>query len=438
MHHPLEQRIVDIIKAHAGELVATSGRMVVALSGGADSVALLALLSSLGYKCVALHCNFHLRGAESDRDESHARCIAESLNADFEVLHCDVAQWQKQHGGSVEMACRDLRYQWFFRRIIDLDCRAIAVAHNLTDNIETFFINLLRASSLAGLTGMDVWNPSTRVLRPLLTTSRAELEEYLEFRNLEFIVDSTNLENNFLRNRIRNIIIPALSECTPIAVNAMSSTISHLSHNFRYYLKMAEISLRRAETRDGGVDLVELYEREGDDAAQVLYTRLFKMGFNYSQTEDIIAARNRSGAHFASRECELIIDRGVLREPVVCDVIGGVSLEADVVPVSEVDFSKCPGEAYFSPCLAEDVDRIVIRAWRHGDRMKPWGVSGTKKLSDIFNDSKIAVDRKSAIPIVALDGDILWIPGIRTSRLYPLVKSDSQALRLRIKSRSPI
>ena len=177
--------------------------VLVALSGGADSVALLRILLDLGCQCHAAHCNFNLRGIESKRDEQFVRDLCEKLHVRLEVKSFDVPTYQQEHGGSVEMACRDLRYAWFEEERLAHGCPFIAVAHQADDQIETFYLNLMRGTGLRGLTGMKRLNGN--VWRPLLGVSRNDLLDYLASIGQDFVTDSTNAQNDFRRNRLRNI-----------------------------------------------------------------------------------------------------------------------------------------------------------------------------------------------------------------------------------------
>ncbi|MDE5886672.1 MAG: tRNA lysidine(34) synthetase TilS [Muribaculaceae bacterium] len=202
-------------------------RLIVAVSGGADSTALLSLLKNAGVETVAAHCNFHLRGEESNRDQSHIEEICRRLNVPLEIIHFDVKEYIRLHPGiSTEMACRELRYDWFGSIIQKYDADRVAVAHNADDNIETLFLNLLRGSGTSGLRGMLPDNGN--VWRPLLNISRTEIEKYLQEVDLDYITDSTNLENDYRRNFLRNEVIPLLKSRWEGFDKALSKSIAFL------------------------------------------------------------------------------------------------------------------------------------------------------------------------------------------------------------------
>lgn len=183
-------------------------RVVVGLSGGPDSVALLAALTRLGYRCVAAHCHYGLRGAESDRDRNHALGIARSLGAEWRETAFDTRAYCRLHSLGLEEGCRELRYGWFHTLARELDAQAIAVAHHRADRIETMLINLLRGTGLSGLRGIRPRNGM--VVRPLLGATRRQIDAFLLAEGLEGVTDSSNLADDFLRNRLRHNVVPAL------------------------------------------------------------------------------------------------------------------------------------------------------------------------------------------------------------------------------------
>ena len=194
---------------------APGARVLVALSGGADSVALLLVLRSLGYDCVAVHCNFHLRGEESMRDEKFVRGLCADLGLQLKVKDFNVKERMKADGVSVEMACRDLRYEWFEHERQSEQCCNIAVAHHSDDNVETLLLNMLRGTGIAGMAGIKPMNGY--IIRPLLCVSRQEIEEFLKEVGQDYVIDSTNAVADVKRNRLRNIVLPVIMGQFPSA-----------------------------------------------------------------------------------------------------------------------------------------------------------------------------------------------------------------------------
>lgn len=387
-------------------------KVAVALSGGADSVALLSALHSLGYECHALHCNFHLRGAESYRDQRHAEAVARQLGSPFHLKDVDIAQWQALHGGSLEMACRESRYQWFEEMRQSIGAQAVAVAHNASDSIETFFLNLMRGSSSVGLKGI----PPVRdnIIRPLLGVTRKEIELYLADKGLTAIIDSSNLENNFQRNRLRNIVIPVIENEFPGASKQIAHSMQLLGHDAEFITYAAAELIKPFINADRSINLRALAFHS--QAFMLLFHHLKPLGFNASQVQQILSSAYSSGTLFVSPTTTLVIDRGnlLINAPTALDAI-----KFEILPISEFHPSRDANHAYFSPEVLEG-EPLETRPWNEGDRIAPFGMKGTKLVSDLFNDAKISVTRKKSIPILVKNGQVLWVAGIRNSRHFPV------------------
>lgn len=201
-------------------------RLIIGVSGGADSCALLKIAHNIGIDVLAVHCNFHLRGDESMRDQHHVEKLCTNLNIPLKIVDFDVESYSSQPGVSVEMACRDLRYSYFRELLAETDYDRIAVAHNADDNIETLMLNLFRGSGVKGLKGMVI--DTGEIIRPLLRFSRKEIEAYLKETDIDYITDSSNLSSDYRRNYIRNELLPAIESRWPGVRSALSTTIENL------------------------------------------------------------------------------------------------------------------------------------------------------------------------------------------------------------------
>jgi len=195
------------------DLFSKQDKILVALSGGADSVALTRILITLGYHCEAAHCNFELRGEESDRDEDFVRNFCRSLNIKCHSIHFETRRYADQQSISIEMAARELRYNWFSKICEESDCQVVAVAHHKDDSVETMLLNLIRGTGINGLLGIRPKNGN--VVRPLLCASRQEVVAYLHRMNQTYVTDSTNLEDEYTRNKIRLNLLPLMEEINP-------------------------------------------------------------------------------------------------------------------------------------------------------------------------------------------------------------------------------
>ena len=281
--------------------------VLVALSGGPDSVALAHILVRLGYPVTALHCNFHLRGDESGRDEAFARTFAsQTLGIPFYKIDFDTVAYAARHHLSIEMAARSLRYAWFEEMRRTLDAHAIAVAHHRDDSVETLVMNLLRGSGLRGLTGIRPRNGY--VVRPLLDISRAEIMDWIEREGLRYVTDSTNLTDAYTRNFIRHQVIPLLEEINPAARVTLARSAAHLAAAEPLYESVIDEARRTVMTSPREVSVSKLYDFPSPET--VLYELLRPFGFTRTVAAEVFRSLDKiSGKQFYSPTYRLVKDR---------------------------------------------------------------------------------------------------------------------------------
>ena len=402
-------------------------------------MALLLTLLELGIDCRAAHCNFHLRGAESMRDECFVRDLCQRLDVPLTVKDFDVAAHQQSHGGSTEMACRELRYTWFEQERQQQECALIAVAHHADDQVETFFLNLLRGTGVRGLSGMTKLNGN--IWRPLLNVSRSDIIDYLKSIGQDYVNDSTNAQNDFRRNRLRNIVLPLLETQFPQAHERILDTMGNLALDHEVFNSLVSEVL----PDERHIDITSLCARQ--QAPTLLYHRIRHLGFNRDQcVQAITAARQgHSGRQFQVDGYVLYVNRQTLDiEP--AETTPDVEIPVDLTNdfESPVHISVSHNNAPFSPMMCDgkhtvafnkqilDCQRIVLRHWRRGDRMKPFGLKGSKLVSDLFADFKLSNTAKRELWLLEADGDILWVLGLRASALYPVPKESQDYLLLRM------
>lgn len=426
------------------------GPVIVALSGGADSVALLAALAELGYPLVAAHCNFHLRGAESDRDMAHCVAVTDQLEINLRIRHFDVLARMKATGESMEMACRALRYGWFHDLLDNLRARVIAVAHHRQDSVETFMLNLLRTTGLRGLGGIPI--QSGYVIRPMLECSRQQAEEYLQAKGIGWVVDHTNLENDFRRNRIRNVILPLIEQHFEQAQDAILATATHLRSDMELLDDLVAQKLVHYSQPgpEFSLDLQALTANE-PQAQALLYRMLEPQGFNASQVADIIRSADASGLVFVSRTgTKAYIDRGALTlntsKPAVGEpeaypvdlrrhILQPLSIDVSLHDIADFHPTRNPDILYLDATILDAPLTLRLRHWHQGDRIRPYGLKGTRLLSDIFTDAKIPLPQKDKVWVLeALPAEgepqILWVVGLRPSAWYPITPSTRRYLQL--------
>ncbi len=423
--------------------------VVVALSGGADSVALLSALIELGFDCIAAHCNFHLRGEESMRDMRHCESLCDLLGVDLYVKDFNVPERMKATGESVEMACRELRYRWF-ADLLDRDfSQAVAVGHHREDQAETLMLNLLRGTGIAGLTGMKPRNGN--VVRPFLEVSRKQIEDYLTAKGLTYVTDSSNASDAHRRNRLRNTLFPLMEELFPGATDGLLRTISNLVPVRGFYDEAIAAACAPFRSGEDGI-VIELAALSAQRHAGImLFEMLRQSGFNATQTQDMLRSAHGSGLRFEAADGSgnfAELDRGrltlnrpasTMHEPDAYDI----DLDRDIlrpvnIAVSRHDVSEFrPGgrgamEVCIDASALDGSPRWQLRHSRRGDRMAPYGMNGTKLVSDIFSDAKYSAAQKRAAWILTRDDEIMWIPGLRTSAHFTIGPSTREFIKLRI------
>ncbi len=394
--------------------------LLVAVSGGADSVALLVassrLAPRLGLRIEAVNCNFHLRAEESDRDSAFTAHLCQSLEVKLHSLDYDVDAYLRQHPGmSLEMACRELRYADFFRIMKEEGFNRVAVAHNSDDDIETMMLNMLRGSGTRGLKGMD--RDNGRVIRPLLTINRKEIEEYLSSLGIEYITDSSNLTSAYRRNFIRREVIPLLESRWPAARKSLHRTVSILKEESSIIEAFYHGQLEKLCPEK---DTMLIYS-EGVTLGTVLRF-LEPFGGNAEIAEEIMAALIKDFERRTwrlSERYEAILERDRL---VILD-----SEEKEAGPefiwsckemtpelMAEVKTNRDHNIAY----LPSDETAYILRAPKTGDRMSPLGMRGSRLLSDIISDARLDRHQKAQIRVLERksDGEIIWVSGLKRSR----------------------
>lgn len=411
------------------QLIAADSKILVALSGGSDSVALLRVLLQLGFLCEAAHCNFHLRGEESDRDELFVRRMCEELGVKLHVTHFETEHYAQEKGVSIEMAARELRYAWFEEVRCSTQSDVIAVAHHLDDSVETFLLNLSRGTGINGLKGIPVRNGY--IVRPFLNVSRDEITDYLEFLHQNYVTDSTNLENVYTRNKIRLDIIPLFRQINPSFCESVSETANRLSEVAMVYQQAMKDALRRVCISNQIVD-INLLKKEISPSC-VLHEWLFPLGFNASQIQDIVRSLgSESGRLFYAKEWQLLRDREqlILRKSDEKKSLPKLVVER-VLRTPEFQISRDSKKA----CL--DAEKIhfplELRKWESGDTFMPYGMKGTKKVRDYLRDKKRSLYEKEEQLVVVSGGKIVWLVNERVDQRFSVTSETCEVLQLHIK-----
>ena len=441
----LEKRVQAYIQSQ--QLLTDTDGILVALSGGADSVALLRILLRLGYRCQAVHCNFHLRGQESERDEQFVVNLCHTMRVPCEVIHFDTQRYAEEHHISIEMAARELRYREFERIRQMHNLQAIAVAHHKDDAVETLLLNLIRGAGINGLTGMRSRNGY--VVRPLLCVARDEIISYLSCIDQGYVTDSTNLTDEYARNKVRLNIIPMMQQINAAAKDNILHAAEHLSQAATIYNKVVVEESGRLMEKRGDVTLVSIDALlETDEPRAYLFEMLHPYGFNSAQIADVFRSlSSESGRMVHTAKYTILRDRThlVVRERQVAaesdDVeyilpLQGTLLLPDgtrlmtslIKPDSSWQVPRCSDELYID--MSRLSSPLIIRHPREADRFRPFGMRGSKLLSDFFTDIKLPRTEKSNQWLLCHNNDIVWVIGHRSSELYRLHGGEKEVLKI--------
>ena len=398
----------------------THKKLILALSGGIDSMVLADMLLKAKADFVIAHCNFHLRGEESDGDEQFVREYAEKNGLTCYVKQFDTLQYAEDHKLSIEMAARELRYAWFEELRQQLNYDYIAVAHHADDQLETFFINLLRGAGIRGLKGMQKVNG--HVIRPLLDSSREDIRQYAVEHHLEWREDHTNAETQFLRNKIRHELLPVIDGISKEGRASILKSISHLASENELYRELVKEKLPTSNFQLPTSNF------------QLLFEWLRDYGFNESQVHSIHEAmRGQPGTSFFSPTHRVTVERDALELTPIC--------HQDNTPprLSYHQFEKEDGFVIDpSPRMALlDYDRLTlplqVRRWQAGDRFHPLGMNGSKLLSDFFVDQKMTTRQKEECHVLTTaDGTIVWVVGHRIDDRFKVTDNTKTVLKVQM------
>ena len=425
---------VSLFIARHQLLVAERG-VLVALSGGADSVALLRLLLALNYRCEAAHCNFQLRGEESERDELFVRRLCSDLQVPLHTIRFDTMQRVKESHLSVEMAARQLPYDWFEQLISERHLQAVAVAHHQDDSIETMLINLIRGTGIDGLLGIQPRHG--HVVRPLLALSRQDLLAYLERLRQPYVTDSTNLHDTYVRNKIRLHLLPLMEQINPSVRESLTRTMSHLQQASQLYHQAVDEALAPlTHSADGTLQISIAKLMQSASPQALLHELLMPQGFNRAQEEAIYRTLNGpSGRTFCSATHQLIKDRERLYI---------LPIAPKVAPTLQIEYVKINNQFTLPrtsevACIdaAKVTEPLTLRLAAEGDWFIPLGMKGRKKLSDYLTDCKVPLHLKRQQYVVCCGQKIVWVVGRRLDNRFRLDSTTTEAIILRCTTYTP-
>ncbi|MBO4730246.1 MAG: tRNA lysidine(34) synthetase TilS, partial [Bacteroidaceae bacterium] len=394
----------------------------------------------LGYRCEAAHCNFHLRGEESDRDEEFVIEMCRKLGVTLHKRDFDTTAYAAERKESIEMAARDLRYEFFRQLLNDKHYAAVAVAHHRDDNAETILLNIIRGTGLQGLTGMPYSNEG--IVRPLLDVSRQDIIDYLRDLGQDYVTDSTNLTPDVKRNAVRLKLMPLLRELNPSITDTLLQNATN-AREAQQYIASRAYRVNKVEQSDGSVAI-----RKGDiDGQALLFEILHPLGFTPAQINDVWnSLDDQPGAIFRSATHELLRDREdlIVRELEIRKeeleinfhagddaALWGQTIHTSIVGAGDMDkISKDPCVA----CL--DADKVgtslCLRPAKQGDRFVPFGSKGSKLVSRYMIDHKFTAFQKERQLVLTNGTDIVWLVGQRPDDRYRVVKETKNFLQIEV------
>lgn len=423
---------------------------LIALSGGADSVCLLLVLRELGYNVEAIHCNFKLRGEESERDENFCRELCRKNDIPFHIVRFDTLFYAETHKVSIEMAARELRYDYFERLRKDINAVDVCVAHHKDDSVETLLLNLVRGTGIHGLQGIKPVNG--KIVRPLLCISREEIIEWLMQKGQDYVTDSSNLKNDVMRNKVRLDVIPLLKTINPSACENIHKTALRMVEAGKVFDNAIEKQRNSVVEEIGKLLKIHTNALLSQPSPEyLLYAILSPCGFSPSQIEDIFHADlSKSGLRWTSDTHVLVSDRDslLLKQKDDYSFTGMRLPETGIYVFSEDGISESKIKLYetiidagFSisketDCVCLDAEKVSfplhLRRVELGDRFVPFGMKGSKLVSDYLTDKKKNYfEKEHQLVLTDAKERILWLVGERPDGRYCIKSSTIKSLIVR-------
>lgn len=409
-------------------LLRKGATVIAGISGGPDSVCLALILAKLGYDVIAVHCNFHLRGEESMRDERFVENLCKERKIKLQKVDFDTIGYAKEKKISIEMAARELRYERFRHFKDTLKAEAIAVGHHRDDNTETFFLNAIRGTGIKGLCAIQPRNED--IVRPLLCLSRDEVIRFLAEEKQGFVTDRTNLEDEYSRNKIRLNVMPVLTKINEGAASNLETTIENLNEVAKIYQKAIKDSIDSCCTtsEDGEIRINKEKLNAQPSPISVLHEVLSPLGFNREQQKGILHSYDSTGKIFQANGRRALVDR---EEIIIEGENSNVEIIQTIMPAKDIEIKKDNSHAYI------DYDKIKstlsIRKAEEGDTFAPFGMKGRRKLvSDFLTDQKLTRFEKEKQLLVCDGEEIVWVVGRRSSELYRIDDNTTSVVVLSI------
>ena len=425
------------------QLFEKNDKLLLAISGGADSVALAYLLKQLEYNFTLAHCNFGLRNKESEKDEVFVKELAKKLGVKCFTKSFETQKFAIKNKISIQMTARDLRYEWFEILRKEKGCDFVLTAHHRDDNMETFFINLLRGTGIKGMLGID--RIKEKIIRPLLFANKDEIYYFLKKNKIKFREDSSNKDTKYLRNKIRLQLLPLLKEINPSFNETLTKEKNYLSSvSAIYFTEIEKQKKKILKQKENYFTISKVELKKLNPLETYLYE--FLKPFGFSNIEDIACTISKqSGKQFFSSTHRITIDR---KELIIQAIRQNEKVEILIEKVDNECFYPLHLEFSISDNLEIKKDKgiamldfnklkfpLVLRKWGKGDFFTPFGMKGKKKLSDFFIDNKISIPEKEQIWILCSANEIVWIVGYRISEKFKITEPSKKAYIVQLKKK---
>ena len=416
------------------------GHFVLAVSGGADSVVLAHLLKGAGINFEIAHCNFKLRGAESDRDENFVQALAVSLDVPFHVKHFDTNAFALEHKISIQEAARDLRYAWFatFNTIV-------VTAHHANDNIETVFMHFCRGTGIAGLTGIEPYKANERLLRPLLIFHKQEILDYANEAGIAFVEDSSNSSDKYTRNFFRHQVLPSVREVYPQSEQNILLTIKHLREVSEVYKEAMQKIVSKLQFINGNeIHIPVLMWQKAKPLDTITFEMLYPYGFTAAQVPEVIKLLSaHNGAVLVSGTHRLIKNRNWM---ILAPLASAINTSVVVVEQNDasIDFpvgtltlqttiAQVPDASDNNTCMLDAAALqypLILRPTATGDYFYPLGMQKKKKLSKFLIDLKLSKTAKEKVWVLVSNNRIAWVIGYRIDNRFKITPASKYVVKL--------
>lgn len=418
-------------------------KLLIAISGGIDSVVLTSLLYQLKYDIALAHCNFKLRGEESDLDEEFIKNMSQDLDLPFFSISFNTEGYANKNNLSIQMAARKLRYQWFEKIAKNEKFDYVLTAHHKDDVLETFLINFTRGTGLDGLTGIPPIN--NHIIRPLLPFSRQEIEKYAIENDIQWREDNTNKSNKYLRNKIRHQVTPILKEINPMLMVSFEKTLQNLNQSKLIISDRIEQISKQIITECDGILKFNINKLKTlSNTKAYLFQLLKPYGFTeWNDVENLLNAQ--SGKQVISKTHRLVKDRTYL----LLSNIEGKTLDKCYIEENLNEFFNSDIHLTFNTINRDttienqkeaiSIDKsllkfpLTVRKWENGDYFYPLGMQGKKKLSKFFKDEKFSILEKEKTWLLCnANNDIIWVIGKRLDNRYKITNSTTKVLKINL------